>query len=160
MKYRNIIASAAMAALATAVPAFAVDLEYDSADGTHIRLEHVQPTLIVAQGVTPRDLPAGETHVDTLKRLICHSSAGCLVTAKIWISFLGAYAPKVSAYVDNVAMEPANVITDSEVLTAQQSVLVSTGIHTAQTKVTKGKKQGQMTGWNIEYAKYELPVVR
>jgi hypothetical protein len=156
MKCRNITLSAATAALTMAIQAFAMEPEYRAANESHIRLQHVTPTVIVSQDAIPRDLPGGVTNIDIPKRLTCHSPAGCLITAKVWIALVEPQSPKVSAYLDNVAMEPT---VPGDISITQQSALVSAGTHIVQTKVTQTYKQGTIAGWNIEYAKYEVPVV-
>ena len=160
MKSRNTIFSAAVAVL-TIAPAFGTDFEYNAA-GSHIRIQHAEPTLIVNQGVTPHNVLAGETDVDALTRLTCSSPAGCLVTAKLWVYYTGLFGGSISAYIDNVAMQPTSDdnVAFSGIYAVPKSAIISKGTHYIQTKVTQPIKQGQIVSWNLEYAKYEIPVVQ
>lgn len=136
--------------------ALAADVEYDLGN-THIKLHDTHPLIVINQGVGPIGIAAGKTDLGKARTIKCVSAAGCLITAKIWVSFMNMEFPTVSAYVDGVAMEPANIITGSTVLTAQQSTLVPVGVHTVQAQVTQQTAQGDVTGWNAEFAKYERP---
>ena len=155
MKFATLLLVSALGPFAGG-SALAADIEYDTATA-HVRIYEAKPLIVIDQGVQPISIVAGKTNVGRTRTIKCRSAAGCLITAKIWASFSNMEFPTISAYLDGVAMEPTNIITGSMVLTAQQSALVPGGIHTMQVQVTQQTAQGEVTGWNFEYAKYERP---
>jgi len=134
-------------------------VEFDAPDGTRYRFYDAAPTIIVHQGTKPTPIAAGQTHLDPPRTIKCNSKRGCLITAKVWVSFdTHQGIASVSAYIDNVAMEPNVVYYQGQaILTAQQSTFVPTGIHTVATIVQQVDAGGEIVGWNAEYALYETP---
>jgi hypothetical protein len=137
--------------------AIAADIEFQFGNDPPIRFHHVRPTIVVRQGTKEIQIQDGLTPLDNVSRKInCRSATGCLVTAKVWVSFDGNdNGPTVSAYVDGVAMEPIPTPNYSNPLAAQQSAHVHQGMHIFQSQVSQGSQYGNITGWSVEYAVYD-----
>jgi len=135
--------------------ALAADVEYDSGDGPPMRFHSTEQTVIIHKDIHPINL-VGNTALDDLRTFVCKSSAGCVVTAKIWVSTQGgAGRATVSGYIDNRRMGPASFPNGSDILTAQQSAIVDTGLHTVRTKGDDSEIGCIATGFEIEYAIYD-----
>jgi hypothetical protein len=152
--HRALLLSAILFGIAS--QSFAADVEFQSDDAPPIRF-HKAAKIIIRQGTKPIKIQSGLTPLDKGNSLInCASAAGCLITAKEWITvdaYEGAYP---SAYVDGVAMNPAPTAYASWInQSAQQSAVVSQGEHKLQSQVYQQVAGGNITGWNVEYTVYE-----
>lgn len=143
--------------LASGNQAFASEAQIDGAPP--VRFTSDTPTVVVRQGINPKRIHAGLTILDKVDRpVICTSSYGCLITAKVWVVFDGNEdgGPTVSAYVDGTAMNPVPNYGSVNWASAQQSAIVTTGSHLLHSQVSQSVTAGRITGWNVEYVMYEL----
>ena len=151
------VALFALMTVGVCTQAIAADVEIESGNVPPVRFHHVHPTIIIHQGMKPFQITGGGTFpLDKLRKFVCKSATGCVITAKVSVnydSYVGMYA---STFVDGVAMNPPGINTGDQLALAQESVVVPNGSHTIQSEVIVGQDAvGNVTSFEAEYAIYD-----
>jgi hypothetical protein len=157
MKMRKMTVVSAVMFIGLGAQAVAADIEFQSDNGPPIRFHNSTPLVVIHQGTNPIPLKDGKTTLDVLRKVFCKSVTGCVITARVWVTFDSAYCSTLSAYVDNVRINPPDECRLGSNGYVQQSTIVSMGRHTIQSAMGS-PGDGEVHGWEAEYTVYESSV--
>lgn len=125
-------------------------------DQKHTRFRSRDSIVIIHARDHDTKLNGSENDIDMARQVTCKSAQGCVITMQGWAYFNDSQSHAFCSYVDGVAAGPACPAEDSALVSTLQTMDVSTGVHTLQTKETQGSAGGVISAWEVIYTMYEL----